>query len=160
MSAPVGGSGALKWPTGQARRKACEAFCAHIMAGYSVESFPDADRATIRYYAEQFPEDFPPERLAEAARRGLLEWEKIGKEGVRGDLAKFNASAWSFNMKNRAGWRDRSESEACGMPGGAEEGGKLEKFRSRSTEEIALGVMALLTQEDGSKNGGSSEDAD
>ncbi|WP_298986402.1 hypothetical protein [uncultured Roseibium sp.] len=138
----------LKWPTAEMRRRVCEAFCGHLASGFSIESFPDADRKTIRYYAEQFPEDFPPEKLDEAARRGLLEWEKIGKEGARGDLAKFNASAWSFNMKNRAGWRDRSEVEAWGIWGGPDEAGQIDKFKPRSSEEIALGVMALLTEKD------------
>ncbi|MBN9673468.1 hypothetical protein [Roseibium aggregatum] len=154
----------LKWPTANARQKACAAFCAHIAAGYSIESFPDADRKTIRYYAEQFPEDFPPEKLETAARRGLMEWERIGKEGARGDLAKFNASAWAFNMKNRAGWRDRSEAEAHGIRGGiwggAEEGAKVETFKPRSSQEIALGVMALLTREDNNSNDNGSGDTD
>jgi len=154
----------LKWPTAAARRKACAAFCAHISAGYSIESFPEADRKTLRYHAEQFPEDFPPEDLEAAARRGLLEWERIGKEGARGDLAKFNASAWAFNMKNRAGWRDRSEVEAHGIWGGIwggpEDAAKIETFKPRSSEVIALGVMALLTREDKSPNDDGSGDTD
>ncbi|MCV0428031.1 MAG: hypothetical protein K5905_21455 [Roseibium sp.] len=150
----------LKWPTVTARQKACKDLCAHIAAGYSIECFPDADRKTIRYYAEQFPEDFPPERLEEAARRGLLEWEKIGKEGARGDLVKFNATAWTFNMKNRAGWRDRSEVEAWGVLGGADEAAKIEKLKPRSSAEIALGVMALLTREGITRNDDSSGHVD
>lgn len=136
-----------KWPTPEQRQQAFAALCAHIGAGFSLESFPEADRKTIRYYAEQFPEDFPREKLQEAARRGLLEWEKIGKDGVRGDLAKFNASAWAFNMKNRAGWRDRSEAEAWNVLSSPEEMSRIEKFKPRSAEEIALGVVALLTRE-------------
>lgn len=140
-----------KWPTRERRQEAFSALCAHIAAGFSLESFPDADRKTIRYYAEQFPGDFPREKLEEAARRGLLEWEKIGKDGVRGDLAKFNASAWVFNMKNRAGWRDRAEVEAWSVLSSPEEMSRIEKFRPRSAEEIALGVVALLTQESARK---------
>ena len=136
-----------KWPTPEQRQQAFAALCTHIGAGFSLESFPDADRKTIRYYAEQFPEDFPREKLEEAVRRGLLEWEKIGKDGVRGDLAKFNASAWAFNMKNRAGWRDRSEVEAWNVLSSPEEMSRIEKFKPRSAEEIALGVVALLTRE-------------
>ena len=160
MSEMDGDECALKWPTPAARQKACDDFCAHIATGYSIESFPGADRKTIRYYAEQFPEDFPPERLEEAARQGLLEWERIGKQGARGDLTKFNASAWTFNMKNRAGWRERSEVEAWGVFGGPDEAAKIEKFKPRSSAEIALGVMALLTHEDTTGNDDSSEHAD
>jgi hypothetical protein len=150
----------LKWPTAASRQKACEEFCAHVSQGYSIESFPSADRKTIRYYAEQFPEDFPADKLEEAARRGLLEWERIGKEGAKGDLAKFNASAWTFNMKNRAGWRDRTELETWGVLGGADDVQKMEKFKPRSSAEIALGVMALLTREGTQTNDNSTEDAD
>lgn len=151
---------ALKWPSQSARKKACAAFCAHIAAGYSVESFPEADRKTLRYYAEQFPEDFPSAQLEEAARRGLLEWEKIGKEGVRGDLAKFNASAWAFNMKNRAGWRDRSEVDTWNVLSSPEEASRIEKLKPRSSAEIALGVMALLTSEDAKGNDDNPSDPD
>ncbi|MEO0980169.1 MAG: hypothetical protein AAFY05_13055 [Pseudomonadota bacterium] len=149
-----------RWPTAEQRQHVFAALCSHIAAGFSLESFPDADRKTIRYYAEQFPEDFPREKLEEAARRGLLEWERIGKDGVRGDLAKFNASAWAFNMKNRAGWRDRSEVEAWNVLSSPEEMSRIEKFKPRSAEEIALGVMALLTRENPWKNeeGGTAAD--
>jgi len=139
---------ALLWPTPQARRRACDDFCNHIAAGYSIDSFPAADRKTLRYYAEQFPEDFPVARLEEAARRGLLEWERIGKDGIRGDLPKFNASAWSLTMKNRAGWRDRSEVEAWSVLAGPGDAAELEALKPRSPQAIALAVMALFSSEE------------
>jgi len=150
---------ARKFATRRARQKLCDNFCAHIAAGFSIESFPDADRKTIRYHAEQFPEDFPPEKLEAAARRGLLEWERIGKDGATGELAKFNASAWSFTMKNRAGWRDRTELESWTLLGGIDDA-KIETFKPRSSEEIALGVMALLTGKDRKTDGDSPQDTD
>ena len=150
----------LRWPTADQRQKICAAFCEHISAGYSIDSFPEAGRKTIRYYAEQFPEDFPPDKLEEAARRGLLEWETIGKDGAKGSLAKFNASTWAFVMKNRAGWRDKSDIDAIGFLGGSDEAQKIESFRPRSAQEIALGVMALLTRKDVPGNGDSTDKAD
>ncbi|WP_299817528.1 hypothetical protein [uncultured Roseibium sp.] len=160
MPTPERDAPALKWPTRATRRRACEALCAHIAAGYSIDSFPGADRTAIRYYAEQFPEDFPPEKLEEAMRLGLLEWEKIGKEGAKGDLAKFNASAWTFTMKNRAGWRDRSEADTRDNPLAPGEAKRNENFKPRSSEEIALGVLALLTAKDMPTDGNGSQDAD
>ncbi|PVB59321.1 hypothetical protein DCO57_22780 [Labrenzia sp. 011] len=151
---------ALKWPTRKARRAACEALCAHIAAGYSLDSFPGANRTTIRYYVEQFPNDFPPAKLEEAERLGLLEWERIGKEGAKGDLAKFNASAWTFTMKNRAGWQDRPEADARGSPCTGDGIVRAETFKPRSSEEIALGVLALLTAKDMPEDGDGSQDAD
>jgi len=146
MSSDVPDQRASLWPTRVARRRACKDFCAHIADGFSIDSFPPADRKTLRYYAEQFPEDFPAEAIEEAARRGLLAWEKIGRDGARGDLPKFNASAWSFNMKNRAGWRDRSEIETWNVLGSAADAADLEALKPRSCEEIALAVMELFSR--------------
>ena len=160
MMLPDDKTPARKYATRKARQKLCDDLCTHIAAGFSIESFPDADRKTIRYHAEQFPEDFPPEKLEEAARRGLLEWERIGKDGARGELAKFNASAWTFTMKNRAGWRDRTELESWMLLGGIEDAAKIETFKPRSSEEIALGVMALLTGKDRKTDGDSPQDTD
>jgi hypothetical protein len=148
MSQKAEGNAVLLWPSSQERRQACEALCDHIAAGYSIDSFPAADRKTLRYFAEQFPEDFPVEKLEEAARRGLLEWERIGKDGVRGELPKFNASAWSFTMKNRAGWRDRSEVETWSVLAGTGDAADIEALKPRGPEEIALAVMALFSRED------------
>ncbi|GAB4513019.1 MAG: hypothetical protein Tsb0019_10150 [Roseibium sp.] len=148
MSRKTEDAPALLWPTPQARRHACDTFCDHIAAGYSIDSFPAADRKTLRYFAERFPEDFPAGKLEEAARRGLLEWERIGKDGVRGELPKFNATAWSFTMKNRAGWRDRSEVETFSVLAGPGDAAELEALRPRSPEAIALAVMALISSED------------
>ncbi|MEL7524515.1 MAG: hypothetical protein AAFN16_02020, partial [Pseudomonadota bacterium] len=44
-----------RWPTAEQRQHVFAALCRHIAAGFSLESFPEADRKTIRYYAEQFP---------------------------------------------------------------------------------------------------------
>jgi len=160
MAAAKGNAYAMKWPTAEDRQKLCADFCEHLAAGYSIESFPHADRKTIRRYAQEFPEDFPPEKLEEAARRGRLEWEQIGKDGAKGEIAGFNATAWIFNMKNRAGWKDRTEVEAWGILGGPDDAKKLEQMKPRSTEELALGVMALLTRGNASDNGDGSGDAD
>jgi hypothetical protein len=34
-------------------------------------------------------------------RRQMLAWEKIGLEGTMGEIKGFNATSWSFNMKNQ-----------------------------------------------------------
>ncbi len=160
MPAPRGNSYAMKWPTSSERKKLFRSFCKHLAEGFSIDSFPLADRKTIRRYAQEFPEDFPPEKLDEAARKGLLVWERMGKRGANGELSGFNATAWIFNMKNRAGWKDRTEVEAWGILGGPDDAKKLEQMKPRSAEEIALGVMALLTSGDASDNGDGTGSAD
>lgn len=145
MSQDVGGAEALLWPTPEDRQRAFGALCDHVAAGYSVASFPGADAGTLHYYTRQYPEDFPAWELQAAIRRGLLEWERIGKAGSQGELAKFNATAWVFNMKNRVAG-DEGGGPAAWPPGGApEEGHARGSGKTRSSEEIALGVMALLT---------------
>ncbi|WP_150524017.1 hypothetical protein [Roseibium sediminis] len=160
MPAPKGNNYAAKWPTPKERQAACKAFCDHISHGFSIESFPDASRKTIRYYAEQYPEDFPPEKLEEAARRGLLFWEKLGQQGAQGKIDGFNSASWIFNMKNRAGWRDRTDIDARGIFGTPDDAQKMEKLKPRSTEQIALGVMAILTGEKAGDDGNGSGSSD
>lgn len=160
MPAPEGNTFNKKWATPEERQAACKAFCEHIAEGYSIESFPLADRKTIRYYAEQHPEDFPPEKLEEAARKGLLEWERIGKQGAKGEISGFNSSSWIFNMKNRAGWRDTKDIEARGIFGGPDDAKKIETLKPRTSEEIALGVVALLTGQGSAEDDNSAGNSD
>ncbi|MGR3220201.1 MAG: hypothetical protein ACUZ8H_10345 [Candidatus Anammoxibacter sp.] len=104
MSKPTGNPD--KWPTPEDRKAACQRFCDHISAGYSIKSWPEADNETVKRYIDNFPEDFSYEQISEAHRTSLLFWEKLGVAGVTGKLKGFNAPTWIFNMKNRAGWRD------------------------------------------------------
>ena len=146
MAAPKDNNFAMKWKTPEERQKLCDDFCAHLAEGFSIGAFPDADHKTIKRYARDFPEDFPAEKLEGAARRGRLYWEKMGKDGAEGKIEHFNATAWIFNMKNRVGWKDRTEIESWSILGGMDDAKKLEKMKPRTDEEIALGVLALLSR--------------
>lgn len=148
MPAPGGNTYNKKWPTSEERMAACEAFCAHIRQGLSMDCFPLASAPTIRSYVKTYPEDFCPEKIGVAAREGLKAWEELGLKGAKGEIPGFNATSWIFNMKNRAGWKDRTEVEAWGILGGPDDVKKIERLKPRSTSEIALGVMALLTKLD------------
>jgi len=99
----------LKFGTPEKRRAMWEAFCQHVADGYSIKSFPLCDEDTCYSYAERFPEDCPRSEFNDAKRKGLLFWEKIGTAGATGKLEGFNATSWIFNMKNRAGWTDKTE---------------------------------------------------
>ena len=121
MGAPKGNNNSLKWKTPDARQKAFDEVCTHLEAGYSKTSFPLADWDTVEWYCENYPVDFPTERLKEAMRKHLLKWESIGVNGVNGEITGFNATAWIFNMKNRfrADWNDTVKNEFSGPDGGA-----------------------------------------
>lgn len=137
------------WSTAEERRAGCEAFCTHMAEGYSIDCFPGASVKTIRAYVKAYPEDFPPDKLERAAREGLLVWERLGLAGVKGELAKFNATAWIFNMKNRAAWRDRIEASGAAetlLSSDAPQPARTVK--ARPTGEIALSMMALLAKAD------------
>ena len=54
--------------------------------------------------------------IKEGEQRCLNFWEGIGIQGVRGHIEGFNASAWIFNMKNRAHWRDRQDVTSGDQP--------------------------------------------
>lgn len=118
MSKPVGNPD--KWPTPEARKAACQSFCEHIAQGYSIDSWPDASDDTVRTYIDRYPEDFDPEMIYTAKRECLLFWEKMGIDGTRGNIPFFNPGSWIFNMKNRAGWRDKVDHD---------HGGKVEIVR-------------------------------
>ena len=103
-----------KWPTPAARKDACNRFCEHIEQGYSMDSWPDADVDTVKTYMKNYPEDFDPEMIATAKRESLLFWEKQGIKGMQGKIPFFSAASWIFNMKNRAGWRDKVDHDHGG----------------------------------------------
>jgi hypothetical protein len=98
---------ASKWPTSEQRRKACESYCDHIKAGFSKDSWPDADFETVQRYMKDFPEDFCPQKVKEAERFSRKFWEEIGIDGTVGKIKGFNAKSWEFNMQNRLGWSNR-----------------------------------------------------
>lgn len=50
--------------------------------------------------------------VKEGTALSLLYWEKIGVQGMIGQIDKFNASVYIFNMKNRFKWRDKQPDEA------------------------------------------------
>lgn len=99
----------LKFGTPEKRRAMWDALCKHVSDGFSLKSFPICDEETCWSYSERFPEDCPYSEFEDAKREGLLFWEKIGVAGATGKLEGFNATSWIFNMKNRAGWTDKTE---------------------------------------------------
>ncbi len=90
----------------------------HMSQGLSFESFAsvvDCHRDTLYQWVKVYPD------FSDAKKRGtdlsLKWWEEMGKRGMIGDIPRFNATIWIFNMKNRFRWRDsQSSNEANEKP--------------------------------------------
>lgn len=90
----------------------CEMLIAHMEQGFSFESFAGVLRVskqTIYNWSEEFPEFLDAKRQGTELSR--LWWEKTGHNGMfmGGKDNPFNSTIWVFSMKNRFGWRDRTE---------------------------------------------------
>jgi len=111
MAAPKGNNYNKKWKTKEERQAAFRAICEHLASGLSKACLPMCDWDTVEAYMDNHPDDFPADKLREAMRRQMLVWEKIGLEGTMGEIKGFNATSWSFNMKNRfpRDWRDKQD---------------------------------------------------
>jgi hypothetical protein len=78
--------------------------------GFSKEAFAGelgVCARTIYNWAENNPEFLQAIKDGEAA--SIRFWESLGRRGSSGEIPGFSAAAWIFNMKNRAGWRDKME---------------------------------------------------
>ena len=52
--------------------------------------------------------------VKEGEHLSRLFWEKAGLKGMVGQIPGFNATTWIFNMKNRHGWKDKTETQVSG----------------------------------------------
>lgn len=75
-------------------------------------------RATFDNFEKEYPEFLEAVKQAVVFSQGF--WERKGREATFGLVPGFNATAWTFNMKNRfkEDWRDRVEQEHTGANGG------------------------------------------
>lgn len=110
MAAKKGNKYGEKFKTAPERMKAYLAFCDHISAGFSAKSFHDpCVENTILKMLKDYPQELDGALLNQAHARSCAVWEKIGMAGVSGKIQGFSAGAWIFNMKNRMGWKDKTE---------------------------------------------------
>lgn len=92
------------------KNRYCQALDEHMKEGFSYSSFAGligVHLDTLYAWERKHPE------FSEAKKRGelksLLHWEKLGMNGISGEIKGFNAATYIFNMKNRFGWADRNE---------------------------------------------------
>lgn len=148
MAAPFGNDFHLKFKTPEAREALCEAWCQHRIAGKAKESFIPCDHKTLERYARDYPDEFPSEKLEEAERRYFEWWEDVGRRGIMGEIAGFNAPTFIFNLKNRFGWRDKSETTTTVQ---GPDGGPVQLVSTGQLERMA---KAYLVTNGGSESSG------
>ena len=59
----------------------------------------DISRATLYKWRDDHPEF--AEALAKGLQKAQRDWERLGKQGIEGDIKNFQGSSWIFTMKNR-----------------------------------------------------------
>ncbi len=108
MSASEGNTNAMKFKTPEERQKVAQDYDIHCSKGLSDEAFY-IDPETLKRYIADFSVDFGT--VEESRRKRRLFWETVGIDGMMGKINRFSSSTWSFNMKNRYGWKEQSESK-------------------------------------------------
>ena len=88
----------------------CQMLEDHMIGGLSFESFGgkiDVTEETLHQWKHEHPE------FSESYKRGRLKsmchWEEMGHDMVL--AGQGNATCWIFNMKNRFGWKDKTETD-------------------------------------------------
>ncbi len=86
--------------------------------GFSIEACAGqmgVSKQTIYNWRDQYPELLDAIKRGESASQYF--WEDLGISAITSG-AKFNATVWIFNMKNRFGWRDRKDVEVINTESG------------------------------------------
>lgn len=92
------------------KKKYCEMLIEHMAKGLSYESFAgkiEVSRDTL-YEWEKEHKDFSDSKKI-GLGKGLLKMEEFGIEGMTGGIKDFKPNIWIFKMKNKHGWRDKTE---------------------------------------------------
>jgi transposase len=90
----------------------CDMLIEHMSNGYSLKSFGGligVCEKTLHNWKKDYPQFL--QSLNIATGKNAMFWEDLGIRGVRGQIEGFSASTWIFNMKNRHGWTDKTETE-------------------------------------------------
>jgi hypothetical protein len=92
----------MAWQESKYKEEYCKTATKILAGGESLAGVCaelDICRATLYNWRDAHPE------FANALNRGLQkaqrEWEKLGRNGISGEIDKFSPSPWIFTMKNR-----------------------------------------------------------
>ena len=99
------------------KRKFCQIAYDLLSKGYSKEALAGhlGISKQCLYEWVQIHIDF-----GDAVERGVSAsqyfWEELGMRGTQGQVKGFNPTAWMFNMKNRFGWAEKTDSSVSHSP--------------------------------------------
>lgn len=102
----------FKYVPGQSKYKSeyCQLLIDHMGGGLSFRSFGGlvgVAEQTCKVWAQQHPNFKEAKKIGESM--GMLYWEKMGKYGTQGQIKNFNPIIYTFTMKNRFDWTDRTD---------------------------------------------------
>lgn len=123
----------------EGRRRAWEAYCAHIAKGLAPKSFRyheencHANFASMQRQLRDYPEDCDHDMLEDAEAANFGYWEKVGLDLMYGLIKFAIPSVWVMNMKNRFGWeKDSAPKEAPQVV-------KIISYKKEEVEDIKPG---------------------
>jgi hypothetical protein len=90
--------------------KLIDLYIKHREEGFSKESFVECSYQTVEKYVKDPVFEAKKAELEKAERAGILYWEKVGRDLATGKI-QGNPTSWIFNVKNKLGWKDKSEVE-------------------------------------------------
>ncbi len=128
------------------KKEYCDQIIKHMEEGLSLESFAGVVgicRATL-YEWFKVHEEFS-EAKEIGLMKSLLWWDKHGPNGLysksfrdsegNSESISINSTMWTFNMKNRFGWRDKQVDEHDTV---------INNYQSLSEEEIDAKIAELM----------------
>jgi hypothetical protein len=104
--APLNNTNSLKYKTSEDRQALCDRYCAYLRKGGYPSYFPECSEKTIQRYRDEFPVDFPTEKIEEAERAYKTHYFDLLYEGATGKIERYNAPSAIFLAKNINKFRD------------------------------------------------------
>lgn len=93
----------------------CQMLIDHMRAGYSFASFGaivGCCEKTLHTWRNTHEGFLQAQNIGKAYSK--LFWEDLGIKACTGKAKNLNSAVWIFNMKNRFGWKDKTETEVTG----------------------------------------------
>lgn len=96
----------MKFKEKSERQRVFKLLIKHLEEAWDQDSFYECDWETVEKYCKDFPEDFPPDEIKMAKRRGHMVIEGLLKGIAKGSVAG-NAPTAIFLAKNKIKYTDK-----------------------------------------------------